>query len=184
LSSPADEVLRRIESLAYRRYLPIIGYRKARILTEVVSSLKPVRVLEVGTCVGYSAIVMAMAMPEGGELITVEYDEEEARAARQFFKEAQLKVSMTVLTGDALLILGQLDGVFDLVFLDAEKNEYFKYLKLIEDKLRKGGVVVADNAGYSRYSMRDYLEYVRNSGRFKSSIVSVGGDGMEISERL
>lgn len=184
MSSPAEEVLRRIESLAYRRYLPIIGNRKAKILSEVVSRLRPARVLEVGTCVGYSAIVIAEAMQEGGELITVEYDEDEARMAKQFFGEAQLNVRITVLTGDALGIIGRLDGEFDMVFLDAEKHEYYKYLRLVENKLRKGGVVVADNAGYSRYSMRDYLEYVRASGRFKSRFVSVGGDGMEISEKL
>ena len=72
-------------------------------------------------------------------------------------------------------------GPFDFVFIDAEKSEYFQYLKLAESKIRKGAVVFADNAGIFADHMRDYLDYVRNSGVNKSKYVQVGDDGVEIS---
>lgn len=77
-----------------------------------------------------------------------------------------------------------MDGPFDFAFIDAEKSEYFQYLSLAEDKLRKGAVVVADNAGIFADQMRDYLDYVRNSGKYQSRYVQVGGDGLEISVKL
>jgi predicted O-methyltransferase YrrM len=77
-----------------------------------------------------------------------------------------------------------LDGPFDFAFIDTEKSEYFQYLSLAEDKLHKGAVVVADNAGIFADQMRDYLYYVRNSGKYQSRYVQVGGDGLEISVKL
>ena len=76
---------------------------------------------------------------------------------------------MNVVVGDALDIIPKLTQKFDMVFLDALKEEYFKYLKLVEKKLKKGAVIVADNVGIFEKFMYDYLEYVRNSGRYKST---------------
>jgi predicted O-methyltransferase YrrM len=77
-----------------------------------------------------------------------------------------------------------LEGQFDFAFIDAKKNEYFQYLKLVEDKLQKGSVVFADNAGVFANQMGDYLDYVRNSGKYRSCYFQVGGDGVEISIKL
>ncbi|MFQ6075224.1 MAG: O-methyltransferase [Candidatus Bathyarchaeia archaeon] len=76
-----------------------------------------------------------------------------------------------------------LQGEFDLVFIDANKREYIDYLRLIEDKLHKGSTLVADNAGVFAHAMRNYLDYVRRSGRYKSRYVPAGGDGVEVSTR-
>lgn len=73
---------------------------------------------------------------------------------------------------------------FDAVFIDAEKTEYYMYLQLMEDKLHRGAVVVADNAGIFANQMKDFLDYVRYSGKYKSQFIRVGEDGLEISVKL
>jgi predicted O-methyltransferase YrrM len=81
-------------------------------------------------------------------------------------------------------VIPTLKGPFDFAFIDAEKTEYFDYLKLAEAKLQRGTVVFADNAGIFANQMLDYLDYVRNSGKYRSRYVQVGGDGVEISIKL
>jgi len=81
-------------------------------------------------------------------------------------------------------VIPKLKGPFDLVFIDADKSEYLDYLRLVEDKLHKGSVVVADNAGIFADQMQDYLDYVRSSQRYKSKFVRIGRDGLEISVKL
>ena len=84
----------------------------------------------------------------------------------------------------ALDVIPRLDMVFDMLFLDAAKNEYLEYLKLAEGKLNSGRVVYADNAGVFASNMRDYLDYVRTSGKYRSEYHAVGSDGVEISLKL
>ena len=179
--SSADLVLKRIQEYARRRWLPIIGPEKGRILADVIHRHHPKRILEVGTLVGYSAIIMGREVERGGEIITIEIDENAAETACRNIQEAGLSDIVKVVTGDAVSIIPQLDGFFDMVFLDAVKHQYLTYLKLVEDRLREGAVIVADNVGWSSYSMRDFLDHVRKSGKYKSEYISVAGDGMEIS---
>lgn len=91
---------------------------------------------------------------------------------------------MDVIEGDAKKVLSTLSGRFDMVFIDAEKTEYLQYLCLIEKRLHKGSVVVADNAGIFADEMRDYLDYVRSSGKYSSKYIPVGEDGVEVSIKL
>ena len=184
VSSRAVEVLRRIDRIAERSYLPIIGPERGRILAELVRKIKPKRILEVGTLLGYSAILMGKEVGSDAEIVTIEIDEGEAETARQNILEADIKPVVKVLVGDALDVIPRLDGRFDLVFLDAAKSEYLGYLRLVEDKLHRGSVIVADNAGICGYSMRSYLDYVRNSEKYESHYVPVDGDGLEISKKL
>jgi len=180
----ADDVLKRIEEKAERRFLPIIGPDKGRILADVTRRIKPKRILEVGTLVGYSAIIMAKELESDAEIITIEINEAKAETAQENIKAAEVKPKVKVLVGDALDIIPKLKGKFNLVFLDATKSEYLDYLKLVEDKLDIGSVIVADNAGIFAYSMREYLDYVRNSERYESRFIPVNGDGLEVSTRL
>jgi predicted O-methyltransferase YrrM len=92
--------------------------------------------------------------------------------------------TIDVIVGDALEVLPKLTGEFDMVFIDADKSEYMDYLRLAEDKLHKGSVIVADNAGIFARQMRNYLDYVRSSGKYKSKYVPVGEDGLEVSVKL
>ena len=111
--------------------------------------------------------------PEGqgqnqGKVTTIEIDKESANNARKNIEDAAIADKVEVVEGDALEIIPKLNEKFDVVFLDATKEEYLKYLKLFEKSLNKGAVVVADNVGIFETSMRDYLEYVRDSGLYNS----------------
>ncbi len=184
ISNEADGVLRNIEKMANKKFLPIIGSEKGRILTDTIHKFKPRRILEVGTLIGYSAILMAKELRDDAEIITIEVDEDEAEIARENIRRSEVKPKIEVITGNALEVIPRLSGRFDLVFLDATKDEYMSYLRLVEDKLSKGGVVFADNAGIFASSMRDYLDYVRNSVKYESQFISVGWDGVEVSVKL
>jgi predicted O-methyltransferase YrrM len=167
-----------------RRFLPIVGPDKGRVLVKVINEIKPRRILEVGTLVGYSAILMAKELESDAHLITIEIHANEAEIARENIKRAEVPPTVDVIVGDAIEVLPKLTSKFDMVFIDAEKTEYFDYLRLVERRLRRGSVLVADNAGAFADQMRDYLDYVRSSGKYRSEYVSFGEDGVEVSVKL
>lgn len=182
--NPADLVLTEIEELAKTRYLPIIGPIKGKLLAELVRKHKSKRVLEIGTNVGYSAILVAKELKEGASLITIEIDLDEAEVAKSNIKKASLKPSIRIVTGDALDALPKLEHEFDFVFIDAQKRQYIDYLKLIENKLHEGSVLVADNVKMLAHEMRAYLNHVRKSGLYESKNIPIAGDAFEVSIRL
>lgn len=170
--------------MAEEQFLPIVGPEKGKILIDAIRRAKPKRVLEVGTLIGYSAILMGKELDGDAEIITIEIDKDEADVAEKNIRESRIKPQVTVMIGDALEVISKLEGKFDFVFLDATKNEYLDYLKLVEDKLHPGSIVAADNAGIFASSMKDYLDYVRKSGKYKSQFTAVGKDGVEVSIKL
>lgn len=180
----ADTVLREIEGQSRSRFLPIIGPVKGKKLAETVKQFKVKRVLEVGTLIGYSAILIAENLPDDGKVFTIEINPRSARLADENIKRAQLSSKIEVHIGDALSVIPALQGEFDMVFLDATKNEYLGYLKLTEEKLKKGGVVFADNVKIFAGAMQDYLDYVRNSGKYQSQFFDFDFDGVEVSVKL
>jgi predicted O-methyltransferase YrrM len=169
----SSKVLKRLERMAEKESLPSIGPTKGKIIAHLIQEYKPRSILEIGTLYGYSAILMGSMLPEenSGKVITIEIDEGSANIARKNIEDAALANKVEVIVGDALEIIPKLRGKLDMVFLDATKNEYFKYLKFVEKNLEKGSVVVADNVGIFGRSMYDYLQYVRNSGRFNSRVL-------------
>ena len=180
----AEIILRAIEKRAHNEFLPIVGPEKGCVLAEEIRKAKPKRVLEVGTLIGYSAILMGKELDKTVQIITIEIHVEEAKTAEENTRKAKIPPKIEVITGDAIQVIPRLKGVFDFVFIDAEKTEYLDYLRLAEDKLRKGTVIVADNAGIFAKQMRDYLDYVRTSGKYSSKYVPVGVDGLEITVKL
>lgn len=180
----AESVLRKIEKMTQTQFLPIIGPEKGKILAQIVRETKPNRVLEVGTLIGYSAILIGREINVDAHLVTIEIHEDEAKMAEEHIRMAGIRAKVEVLVGDALKIIPKLKGSFDLVFIDAEKTKYFEYLKLVEDKLHSRSVIVADNAGIFAHQMKDYLDYLRSSPKYSSKYVQVGEDGLEISVRL
>ena len=187
---PADAVMREIEEMGKRSFIPSIGPVKGRIIAEVVAKLKPRKILEVGALYGYSAILIAKNSPANAEITTVEKNPEHARMTEQNIERAQLEDQIKIIQGDAREVLPKLPGPFDLVFLDAEKTQYLDYLKAVEEKLHQGSVVVADNVGVFQDQMQNYLHYVRNTGRYRSRTVETllefsetTKDAMEISEK-
>jgi len=189
-TDPADAVMREIEEMGKKSFIPSIGPVKGKILAEVVRKLKPRKILEVGSLYGYSAILITKNSPANAEITTVEKNPDHARITEQNVERAELESQIKVIKGDAMEILPKLPGPFDLVFLDAEKTQYLDYLKAVEDKLHQGSVVVADNVGVFQDQMQNYLHYVRNTGRYRSRTVETllefsdtTKDAMEISEK-
>jgi predicted O-methyltransferase YrrM len=182
--SRADEVLWQIENASAKDFLPIIGSCKGKLLSEEVRKAKPQLVLEVGTLIGYSAILIGKELDKKAEIVSIELHSDEAELAGQNIARANIAPKVKIITGDALQVIPTLMGEFDFAFIDAEKSEYYQYLKLAEGKLRRDTVVFADNAGAFADQMGDYLDYVRNSGKYKSRYVQVGKDGVEISIKL
>ena len=177
----AETVLRKIEKQAKNQFLPIVGPEKGKILAEEIKKAKPKRVLEVGTLIGYSAILMGKELDDDTHITTIEIHADEAETAEENIREAEIPAKVKVVTGDAIQVIPKLKGCFDFVFIDAAKNEYLYYLKLAENKLHKRTVIVADNAGIFAHQMKNYLDYVRTSGKYRSTYVQVGVDGVEIS---
>jgi len=167
------KVLKRLESMSERESLPSIGPIKGKIISSVIQDYRPKNILEIGTLHGYSSILMGSLLPDDntGKVITIEIDKENVKIARKNIEDAALAHKVNVLSGSALEIVPKLRENFDMVFLDATKQEYLKYLKLVEKNLKKNAVVVADNVGIFEESLNDYLEYVRNSRRYKSRTV-------------
>ena len=179
-----QEVLGKIEELAEKDFLPIIGSLKGKYLAEEVSKAKPTHVLEVGTLIGYSTILMGKELSSDAEIVTIEGHTDEAEQAGENILKANIPPKVKILTGDAIIIIPTLEGKFDFAFIDAEKTEYLKYLQLAEPKFHRCTVVFADNAGIFADQMGDYLDYVRCSGNYRSRYIQVGDDGVEISVKL
>lgn len=182
--SEADRVLKEIQRMAEKEFLPIVGPHKGQILVETIRRVKPKHVLEVGTLVGYSAILMAKELESKAHLITIEIHPDEAKIAQENIRRAKVPPSIDVIVGNAIEVIPKLTGKFDMVFIDAEKGEYQEYLQLVEHKLHKGSIIIADNAGIFADEMRDYLDYVRSSGKYSSKYVPMGQDGLEVSVKL
>jgi predicted O-methyltransferase YrrM len=177
----AEVVLREIEKRANREFLPIVGPEKGQVIAETIREAKPKRVLESGTLIGYSAILIGKELGDDAQIITIEIHVDEAETAEENIRKADIPTKIEVITGDAVQVIPKLKGCFDFVFIDAEKTEYLDYLRLAEDKLSEGAVVVSDNAGIFANQMKNYLDYVRTSGKYRSKYVAVGVDGLEIS---
>jgi len=179
----ADAVLREIEETPGGWFLPI-GPVRGRYLAETVKSSGARMVLEIGTSVGYSAILIARNLPEDGRLVTIEVDPISAAKALKNLRKANIADRVSLHIGDAAVIIPALREQFDLVFIDADKDSYFEHLKLCEGKLKKGGLVFADNVKAYADEMRDFLDYVRKSGAYESEYIDAGYDGVEISRKL
>lgn len=177
--------------------VPIIQKETANFLQAMVAATRPKRILEVGTAVGYSALLMAQVMPEETDIITIEKYEPRIPVARRHFAEAGLSDRITLLEGDAGEILKKLDGSFDFIFMDAAKGQYIHWLPDILRLLSTGGVLFSDNVLQdgdiieSRFAverrnrtiharMREYLYTLTHMPEFQTSVVPIG-DGVALS---
>lgn len=185
-----------IEKYADEHNVPIINKDSRQLLMDTVKKNAPKSILEVGTAVGYSALVMAENMPPNGKIITIEQDANRIDTAYDFITRAGRIEQIQLMDGDASVILDQLEGTFDMVFIDAAKGQYLDYLEKVMDKLSVGAVIVADNVLFrgmvmsnepplKRYRtivkrLREYLDFVNQDPRFSTTIYEEG-DGVAIS---
>lgn len=125
------------------------GHLQGRILATISHMIRPRRVLEIGTYTGYSAICLAEGLTPDGKLITIDINEELEEKVRKFFGDAGLSPKIDYRIGDALKIISSIQETFDLVFIDADKENYSQYFDLVIDKVRLGGFILADNVLWS-----------------------------------
>ena len=165
-----------------RWHIPIVGRGKGRVLRRLLDRHRPTRAIELGSLIGYSAILIAGSMPPRGRLTCVEANPFLAGLVRANVAEAGLDRRVKVVAGDALRVIPLLPGRFDFAFIDAAKEDYLDYLRQLEPKLVPGAVVVADNTGIARREVAPYLEYVRaGGGRYDSRDYDFDDDAMEVS---
>jgi len=160
----------------------------AMLLRILVGSMNAQRGVEVGSARGFGAINMGIAFERtGGCLYTIDIDPDMVRTCRENLAAVGLEKTVTVVEGDALKVLGELEGEFDFVFLDAVKRDYFRYFKAIEPKLRPGAMVVADNVIQSADAMKDFLDFMRASPDWEMVVVRASmekNDGMAVCHRI
>ena len=160
----------------------------AMMLRILVESTGAKRGIEVGSASGFGAINMGIAFERtGGHLYTLEIDPQTVKVCRDNIKKVGLENTVTCIEGDALKTLPTLEGEFDFIFIDALKQDYLKYLKLVEAKLKPGAVVVGDNVIRSARAMQDFLDYIQNSPDYDTVIIRASmekKDGMSISYKI
>lgn len=146
-STPPSDVLRRLgeETAELPNALMSVGHLEGMLLRFIVAARKPRRVLEIGVFTGWSSIAMASALPEGGELIACDVNEETTAIARRYAEEAGVADRIDYRLGDAKETIADLDGEFDLVFIDAWKPDYVDYYELVLPRLASDGLILADN---------------------------------------
>lgn len=193
------EVCDEIEEFAHQTNVPIIRKEMESFLRVLIEIKKPKRILEIGTAIGYSAILMANTMSEDCRITTIENYDKRIPIARDNFKRAGVEEKVELLEGDALEILQKINEPYDFVFMDAAKAQYLVYLKEIMRLLPVGGILIADNVLQdgelveSRYAverrnrtihsrMREYLYEVKNMKELETTIIPIG-DGITLSVR-
>jgi len=162
-------------------HIPVVGRAKGRVIRRLLDRHRPTRAIELGSLLGYSAILIAGSMPPRGRLTCIEANPFLAWLVRANAAEAGLDRRVKVIAGDALRVIPLLPGRFDFAFIDAEKSDYLDYLRQLEPKLVPEAIVIADNTGIARREVAPYLEYVRDGERYDSRAYDFDDDAMEVS---
>lgn len=121
------------------------GHLQGQLLAMISHMVRPKRILELGTFTGYSALCLAQGLAEGGKLHTIELREADAATARGYFERSVFREQIILHIGEALEIIGEQEETWDLVFLDADKENYVRYFNLLLPQVREGGIILADN---------------------------------------
>ena len=197
LESSEKPVIEEIEQEALDTFVPIIRKETQSFLKVLLMMKKPLRILEVGTAVGFSAILMSEYMPEEGHITTIENYVKRIPIARENFKRAGKEDKITLIEGDALEVMKSLEGPFDFIFMDAAKGQYIYYMPEAIRLLAPEGVLMSDNVLQdgdiieSRFvverrnrtihsRMREYLYELKHHEELQTSILPLG-DGVALS---
>lgn len=200
LEAGNSEILEKIEQEAIDTYVPIIRKEMQSFLKVLLRIQKPMKILEVGTAVGFSAILMSEYVPENCKITTIEKYEKRIPIARENFKRAGKEEQITLIEGDALEVLKSLDESYDFIFMDAAKGQYIYYLPEVVRLLAKDGVFVSDNVLQegdiieSRFAverrnrtihsrMREYLYELKHHKLLETAIIPLG-DGVALSTKI
>ena len=198
-AAPNSEGLNELEQFSIETNVPIIRKEMQTLLKFLLDLTHPSNVLEVGTAIGFSSILMAENLPKESHITTIEKYEKRIPVARENFKKFGVEDRITLLTGDAADILKTLDGPYDFIFMDAAKGQYINFMPDILRLLSKGGVLLSDNVMQdgdileSKFAverrnrtiykrMRDYLYELTHNDELTTVILPVG-DGVTVSTR-
>ena len=193
------EILDIIEKEALDTYVPIIRKEMQSFLKLLLAMQKPMRILEVGTAVGFSAILMAEYGPKNCEIVTIENYDKRIPIAKENFIRANKEEQITLLEGDASIVLPTIEEPFDMIFMDAAKGQYINFMPEVFRLLKVGGVLVSDNVLqdgdiieshfvverrnrtiYKR--MREYLYELTHNDNLVTSVMPIG-DGITVSTK-
>lgn len=189
-------LIRDMEIYAEQNSVPIIHKEVAQLLKVLLNIHKPKRILEIGCAIGYSSIFFTTVLENNVEVITTERNPIMIEKARENISIACIEDKITILEGDAEETIKDLEGTFDMIFIDAAKGQYKLFFDLVIDKLKNGGIIVSDNILYKGMiasdeyvvkrkktivkRMRDYLDYICKAEYLNTSIIPIG-DGVAIS---
>ena len=151
-SEEEDEILKELSRETHLKVLKprmLSGHLQGKFLYQMVKLVNARNVLEIGTYTGYGSICMARGLAENGRLLTIDINAELEEMVRKYFKKSGLEEKITYKVGDAMEVLPRLDTLFDLIFLDADKINYVNYYELTVERLRPGGILLADNILWS-----------------------------------
>ena len=186
----------KIKQKALKEHIQIIMDDTLDVIAKYLKDIKPTKILEIGTAVGYSAICFSQYLAENGKIDTIERDEERIIEAKKNIKEMKLEDVIHIYEGDAVEILPTLNEKYDMVFIDAAKGKYPFFLKEALRMLNKDGIIFADNILYKGYVMsdynkhkqrtavrnlREYIKEVTENENLETEILEVG-DGLAISK--
>lgn len=197
LETENSEILEAIEREALDSYVPIIRKEMQSFLKVLLTIQKPMSILEVGTAVGFSALLMSENAPEGCQITTIENYEKRIPIARENFRRAGRETQITLMEGDAFEVMKDLNANYDFIFMDAAKGQYIHYLPEVMRLLKDGGTLVSDNVLQdgdiieSRFAverrnrtihsrMREYLYELKHNEKLVTSILPLG-DGVAVS---
>lgn len=185
-----------IKKKALEDKVPIIMDDTLEVIAKILNEIKPNKILEIGTAVGYSAICFSEYLQENGKIDTIERDTERVKEARENIKKAEVEGKINIYEGDAVEILPTLNDEYDVVFIDAAKGKYPFFLNQALRMIKPGGVIFADNILYKGYVMsdynkhkqrtavrnlREYIAEITNNEKLETEILEVG-DGLAISK--
>ena len=187
--------LEKIKQKALEEHIPIIMDDTLEVVDKILKEVKPKRILEIGTAVGYSAMCFSEFLADGGKIDTIERDEERIKEAKINFKNVGVEEKIKLYDGDAVEILPTLNEKYDMVFIDAAKGKYPFFLKEALRMINENGIIFADNILYKGYVMsdynkhkqrtavrnlREYIKEVSENPNLETEILEIG-DGLAIS---
>jgi caffeoyl-CoA O-methyltransferase len=193
------EILKKVERLTNLKTLKprmLSGSYQGRFLSMISKLLKPSNILEIGTFTGYSALCLAEGLTQKGKLITIDNNEEIHVIAEEAFKESVYYNQIIKITGNALSIIQDLDILFDLIFIDADKENYLNYYQSCLNKLNAGGLILADNVLWSgkvaknaklddkkTRAIIEFCDYVQNDPRVENILIPIR-DGIMMARKI
>ncbi len=191
-----EGLLKELEEYAAEYNVPIVHKEVSDLLKVILKVQNPKEILEVGCAIGYSSILFSTATDGRAKIITVERNEKMIERAKENFKKSGFEKNITLLEGDAEELLKNVDGTFDMIFLEAAKGQYKLFYDLVIDKLKVGGLLISDNILYKGMiaddnlvmrrkktivkRMRNYLDYICNCDYLSTSLIPIG-DGVALS---